>query len=283
MQIHVLGPLWLHHDGRPVTPTAPRSRSVLALLLLNAGRSVAVSALSQELWGDSPPAGAQATIQTSVGQLRRLFGRALGMPSAEVARRVLVTTPGGYLFRNDGDEFDLRTYEEVATAGRDALASGENGVAADMLMTARKLWRGPVLADVTHGCLLEPLVGRLEQARLATTEQSIEARLRMGRHQEVLSELAGLLDEHRLQENLYAQLMVALHRNGRREEALRVFGDLCGALADELGREPSQRLHRIQQAVLADDPALETTHRRDGPTQVPDLIAMQLMPDLTLA
>ncbi|MGA8115995.1 MAG: AfsR/SARP family transcriptional regulator [Actinocatenispora sp.] len=283
MQIQVLGPLMLQHEGRSVTPTAPKPRSILSLLLLNAGQTVAVSALSQELWGDTPPVSAQTTIQTYIVHLRRLFSQTLGIPSAEVARTILVTSPGGYLFRTDSDEFDLRTYEEVTAAGRNALAVGEDGVAADLLMTARNLWRGPALADVRHGRLIEPQTKRLEESRLTTTEQSIEARLRLGRHQEVLSELTGLLAEHRLHENLYAQLMVALHRSGRREEALRVFQDLRGAMAEELGLEPSKRLHRLQQAVLSDDPVLEVAPRADGLAQLLDQLTLRLPSDATVA
>ena len=51
MEIQILGPLVLAHAGAVATPTAPKPRSVLGLLLLNADQTVQVSALIQELWG----------------------------------------------------------------------------------------------------------------------------------------------------------------------------------------------------------------------------------------
>ncbi|WP_269476328.1 AfsR/SARP family transcriptional regulator [Phytohabitans suffuscus] len=62
------------------TPTAPKPRSVLALLLLQANQTVPVTALIQELWGHEPPASALTTLQTYVLHLRKLFSTALASP-----------------------------------------------------------------------------------------------------------------------------------------------------------------------------------------------------------
>ena len=82
--------------------------------------------------------------------------------------------------------------------------------------------------------------------------------------------------EHGLNENLCAQLMVALHRSGQRQEALAVFHRLSTSMIEELGLEPSKRLHLLQQAILADDPALEVAPRDDGLCQLLDQLALQL-------
>jgi DNA-binding SARP family transcriptional activator len=275
LQIRVLGPLTLTCGENSATPTAPKPRSVLALLLLQANQTVPVSALIQELWGHEPPASALTTLQTYVLHLRKLFSAALAVPPAEIAKSVLVTTPGGYLFRSESDDFDLARYERLATEGRHALAAGQNAVAAELLLAAQDLWRGPALTDVRAGALLQPQVKRLEESRLTTVEQSIEARLRLGRHQEVLSDLAGMMAEHRLHENLHAQFMVALHRSGRRQEALRVFQQLRATMTEELGLEPSKRLHLLQQAILSDDPALEVAPRTDGLAQLLDQLTVR--------
>ena len=272
MKIRVLGPMTLHHDDNSATPTAPKPRSILALLLLHANQTVPVSAMVQELWGDSPPVSALTTLQTYILHLRRALSAALGIPTSEVAKTVLLTTPGGYFLRSVSDDFDLHTYNRLVASGRHALAAGENGTATDLLLDARKLWRGPALADVRPGRMLEPQVKRLEESHLTTIEQSIDARLRLGRHQEVLAELSGLVSEYRLHENLYAQFMVALHRSGRREEALRVFQRLRGTMTEELGLEPSKRVHVLQHAILTDDPSLEVAPRKDGLVQLLDQI-----------
>jgi SARP family transcriptional regulator, regulator of embCAB operon len=270
LEIRILGPLTLSYDNRQLGPTARKPRSLLALLLLHANQPVPAAKLLQEMWGAEPPASALPTLQTYVLHLRKLFSAGLGIPAAEVARNVLVTGPGGYTFRAVPEHFDLFRYEHLTAEGRRALAEGRNELAADLLQQARNQWRGPALADVRPGPLVRPHINRLEESRLTTTEQSIEARLRLGRHQEVLPELAGMLAEHRLHENLHAQFMVALHRSGRRQDALRVFKELRTAMAEELGLEPSKRLQQLQRAILADDPALEVVPRADGLAQLLD-------------
>ncbi|HEY8473180.1 MAG TPA: AfsR/SARP family transcriptional regulator [Natronosporangium sp.] len=247
-----------------MTPTAPKPRSVLALLLLQANQPVPVPDLIQELWGDQPPASALTTLQTYILQLRKRFREALGLPTATVASTVLVTVPGGYQFRSTSDDFDLPRYQQLAADGRRELAAGNDALAADLLLQAQSLWRGPALADVPAGPVLQPQLKRLQESLLTTLEQGIEARLRLGRHQEVLSELAGLTAQYPLHENLHAMFMVALHRSGRRQEALRVFQQLRTTMIEELGLEPSKQLQLLQQAVLADDPKLDLSPRENG-------------------
>lgn len=264
MEIRVLGPLSVSCNGNPAVPTARKPRSVLALLLLQANQTVPVPDLIQELWGSEPPTSALTTLQTYVLQLRKRLADALAMPASAVASSILVTVPGGYQFRSTTDNFDLPRYQRLASEGQRALVAGNDALAADLLLQAQGLWRGPALADVPAGPLLLPQVKRLQESRLTTVEHSIEARLRLGKHQEVLSELAGLTAEHPLDENLHGLLMVALHRSGRRQQALRVFQQLRSAMVESLGLEPARQLHLLQQAILADDPRLDVTPPGDG-------------------
>lgn len=265
MEIRVLGPLSLACGGVSAIPTAPKPRSVLALLLLQANQTVPVPDLVQELWGGEPPASALTTLQTYVLQLRKRLAGAMAVPTSVVAASSLVTVPGGYQFRTtEADDFDLPRYQRLAAEGQQALVAGDDAQAADLLMQAQSLWRGPALADVAAGPLLLPQVKRLQESRLTTVEHCIEARLRLGLHQQVLSELAGLTAEHPLDENLHALLMVALHRSGRRQEALLAFQRLRASMIETLGLEPARQLHLLQQAILADDPRLDVSPPGDG-------------------
>ncbi len=275
MEILMLGPLVLSHNGRAATPTAPKPRSVLGLLLINADQTVQASTLIQDLWGASPPVSAATTLQTYILQIRKCLSGLLDISVSEVAKRVLVTMPGGYVLRAASAEFDRRAFDQFATAGRRALAAGENVEAATLLSRACALWRGPALADVCAGAVAEARLKALEQVRLNTLEQCIDARMRLGQHQDVLAELTLLVAEHSLNENLCAQLMVALHRSGQRREALSVFHQLRMSMIEELGLEPSKRLHLLQQAILADDPALEVAPRDDGLIQLLDQLDLE--------
>ncbi|HKT06026.1 MAG TPA: AfsR/SARP family transcriptional regulator [Rugosimonospora sp.] len=275
MEIRVLGPLLVRCGAALATPTAPKPRSVLALLLLHANQTVPVSALTQELWGHEPPASAHTTLQTYILHLRKVLATALAGTPTGVAKTVLITAPGGYLFQVAPDDFDLNRYQRLASAGRRALAGGDNASAAELLVQAQDQWYGPALADVRTGPLLQPQVQRLTESHLTTVELGIEARLRLGRHQELLPELSGMMAEHRLHENLHAQFMVALHRSGRRQEALRVFQQLRTTMTEELGLEPSKRLHLLQQAILSDDPTLAVAPRTDGMVQLLDQLSLR--------
>lgn len=275
MEISILGPLVLSHAGRTAVPTAPKPRSVLGLLLLNADQTVPASVLIRDLWGSSPPVSAMTTSQTYILQIRKCLGKLLGISISEVAKRLLVTVPGGYTLCAASAEFDRRTFDQLCATGRHALAVGENVEAASILSRACALWRGPALADVRVGAVAEAQLKALEQVRLNTLEQCIEARLRLGHHQDVLPELTFLVAAHGLNENFCAQLMVALHRSGQRQEALVAFHRLRTSMVEELGLEPSKRLHLLQQAVLADDPALEVAPRDDGLMQLLDHLGLQ--------
>src|SRR5690606_10816943 len=99
--------------------------------------------------------------------------------------------------------------------------------------------------------------------------------LRLGHHQEMLPELAGLTAQYPRHENLHAQFMVALHPSGRRQEALSVLQHLRTTMIEQLGLEPSKRLHLLQQAILADDPTLQVSPRDAGLAQLLDQLTLR--------
>ena len=58
-------------------------------------------------------------------------------------------------------------------------------------------------------------------------------------------------------ERRWELLMLALYRAGRQAEALDAYAECRRRLLDDLGLDPGTALRRMQQAVLAQDPALE--------------------------
>ncbi|MEU0787862.1 AfsR/SARP family transcriptional regulator [Streptomyces sp. NPDC006173] len=254
MEIDVLGPLGVRVNGVAVMPTAPKPRKVLALLALHVDRVLPVGLLIEELWGQRPPRSARTTLQTYILQLRELIGAAL-QPAAQdgvpvSAKDVLVTAPGGYLLRGGGGTSDVQKFERLAGMGYRAMDAEDFAGAARLLREALALWSGSALADVQTGAQLEMEVRRLEETRLCALYQRIEADLRLGRHRELLGELTVLVSRYRTHENLHGQFMLALHRSGRRGEALSVYQRLRQALVRDLGLEPSGGLRRLQRAIL---------------------------------
>ncbi|MCX5016678.1 MULTISPECIES: AfsR/SARP family transcriptional regulator [unclassified Streptomyces] len=261
MDIEVLGTLAVREQGVSVTPTAPKPRQVLALLALHADQVVPVSALIEELWAGTPPRSARTTLQTYVLQLRTLIATALeqgeggeGGEGRRTAKDVLVTLPGGYLLNSGGGTSDVREFDRLAGMGYRAMDAGDFPGAARLLREALSLWSGPAFADVQGGIQLDMETRRLEETRLCALDQRIEADLRIGRHRELLAELTVLASRYRTHENLHGQFMLALHRSGRRGEALDVYQRLRGVLVRELGLEPSAALRRLQRSILMAGP-----------------------------
>jgi DNA-binding SARP family transcriptional activator/ABC-type branched-subunit amino acid transport system substrate-binding protein/sugar lactone lactonase YvrE len=243
----LLGPLEVRDDGRPVHLGGVRQRSVLAILLLHAGRVVPADTLIDELWGDAPPADAASALQQHVSRLRRLLA-----PHA-----VVETIAPGYLVRPPPGGTDVARFEALRAEGRDHLAAGRADEAAEALRAALGQWRGRALADLAHEQFAVAAVEALEEERLEALELRVDADLALGRHAELVPELRTLVARHPLRERLRAQLVLALYRCGRQADALDAYADARRTLVDELGLEPGPDLRRLQDAVLRHEPGLE--------------------------
>ncbi|NUT52565.1 MAG: AfsR/SARP family transcriptional regulator [Saccharothrix sp.] len=255
MKIGVLGPLHLSDGNVACTPRAPKQRQVLALLLMNANRTVSVDEFIEELWEYHPPSSAVQTLQTYIMQLRKILSAEGGRSTDRAGR--LVTRDSGYEFTAEPDELDIDVFARLTATANQAVAKGEHATAAALFAMALDLWRGPALANVRTGPVLRARLVGLVESRLSALEQRIEADLKLGRHHALLSELSVLVERYPMHENLYAQFMLALYRSGRPAQALTVYGRLRRVLADELGLEPSPPMRRLHEAVLAADPILD--------------------------
>jgi DNA-binding SARP family transcriptional activator len=257
MDVSVLGPLEAHVNGKSFAPSAAKPRQILALLALQVGQVVTVPALIEELWGMNPPRSALTTLQTYIMQLRRRIEAALAETGAGTAKDVLVTRYGGYMLDVQPDDVDAYRYERMIAGGTKAMEDGDCDRASKLLRAGLDMWHGQALVDVQIGLRLQLEVTRLEESRLSALESRVDADLRLGRHNALLSELSVLGARYPTHENLCALYMIALYRSGRQWRALEVFKQLRQTLVDELGVEPSARLQHLQRAILSSDPALD--------------------------
>lgn len=252
MQIDLLGPFEVHlrrpGDETPVQITAAKLRQALALLAVNAESVVSTRQLIDELWPSGPPNTVRTIIQTYVYQLRKLFFR--GSESSPEAN-LLITRPGGYVLEVPRENVDIFRFQSLMQRGGKELRQGHAAHAAQLLRDALGLWRGPVPHDIASGPSLHGLALCLEEQRLEALSLRIEADLANDRHREIVGELRSLVSTHQLHEPLYIRLMEALHRSGRRGEALTVYRDLHQVLDDELGLEPSLEARKLQHSILA--------------------------------
>ncbi|MFD4173238.1 AfsR/SARP family transcriptional regulator [Streptomyces anulatus] len=259
MEIGLLGSLLVRRDGVDLTPSAPKLRQVLTLLVLNANALVSVDQLCAELWGEYPPLSAMTTLQTYIYQLRRKLRLSTGQAGAPFGScppreyPALLTRVGGYELRlSDKKSVDAYRFEQLVERGKTEYAGGQQESASRTLKEALALWHGQALVDVAAGERLSAWATQLEERRKSVLEQRFAIELDIGRHQAVLDELSAAFRAHPTHEAFAGQLMRALHRSGRRPEALEVYRSLRTRLVDDLGLDPSAALQRLHQEVLAD-------------------------------
>jgi SARP family transcriptional regulator, regulator of embCAB operon len=250
LKINVLGPLEARVNGQSIVPDASKPRQMLALLAIRAGRLVPVTELIEELWGERIPRSAVATIHTYVLTLRRRIRMAMPPAIQDDVKTILRTRRKGYTLDIPPNNVDVIQYHALATAGAQALAAGDYESASSMLHAALDCWRGAALVDVTTGPRLSVEVAWLEQSQLVATESRIEADLHLGRHHQILGDLAGLTARYPLHEALCEQYMTALTACGQKWRALEAFQTLRSSLVSSLGLEPSAHVHRLHHAIL---------------------------------
>ncbi|WP_049563532.1 AfsR/SARP family transcriptional regulator [Nonomuraea sp. SBT364] len=249
----------------PIELSATKIRTLLSILLLARSRIVSDSWIAEMLWGEELPTTSEAQIQIYVSRLRQKLG-------VSIARQ-----RPGYLMEIDPGTVDLLDFERLTRQGRQLLEKGEAVEAARVLSEALSLWRGPALSGATD---LLTAVERpsLEEAKLATLEDRVDADLLSGRHADLVAELTGSVSLHPWRERLRGQLMLALYRGGRQADAISVYEDLRSLLADDLSTEPGQELRELYGKVLVGDPELDAVGER--PAVTTRLRPGQLPPDL---
>jgi DNA-binding SARP family transcriptional activator len=261
IRFSLLGPVEAHLDGTRLPLGGPKQRAVLAMLLLNANRTVQVSQIIDGVWGADAPQRAVNTVQVYVSGLRRALDP---HPAADPAARLLTTHGTGYLLRADERSLDLLEFLSAAADGRRALAEGRAADGAARLRHALGLWRGRPLADVADEPFAETELAALEESRLATVEARVAADLAAGRDAELVAELRTLVAEHPLRERFRGLLAEALYRGGRQAEALAVFREARRVLAEELGVDPSPELQSLERTIL-EHGRLDRAHRDGRP------------------
>ena len=201
-----------------------RLRDLIIRLALAGGKPVSTAALAEAVWGDDLPADLANALQTLVSRARRALGGAGAVGQSAAGYRLAVTS----------DDVDALRFERLAADGtvEEALA----------------LWRGPALEDA--GAFAGPYAVRLHKLRLDATLTWLEREVAQGRAAAHVAELEALAAESPLNEKVATLLMRTLAATGRQAEALAVYEELRGRLADELGIDPGPDLRAAHLEVL---------------------------------
>jgi DNA-binding SARP family transcriptional activator/Tfp pilus assembly protein PilF len=255
----LLGPVRVLGDDGPVEIRGSLRRTLLAALLLHRGSAVSADRLGELVWARNPPVSVTASLYNQIMRLRQSLGA-----HGERIRAV----PPGYLIEVEPEELDLDEFSLLCGQARRASAYGEWARAAERYGAALALWRGEMLADVPalHG---QAAVHRFQEDRLVALQGRIDADLSLGRAEDLVGELRGLIDVHPLREAFHGQLMLALYRSGRQAEALEAYRDLRRATVGELGVEPGLSLQELHHRILRSDAGLNVARPEPAETSRP--------------
>jgi DNA-binding SARP family transcriptional activator len=244
MQVRLLGPVDVVVDGAPRPVRGLRRKVVLAVLAVHGGQIVSTSRLVDIVWGDDAPSTAINTLQHHISYLRNVLGD----------KGAILSRPPGYVLGVGGEAVDVQVAERLIRQGMHAADDVDR---ARYLAGALALWRGRPLVDMSGLIWTAAQVRRLDQLWLQATRTLIGTRLALGEHALVLPDLEQLVDDHPFDEQIHAQLMLALYRSGRQADALAMYQQLRRKLGNDLGIEPSQALRDLERAILRQDPALD--------------------------
>src|SRR3954447_3460719 len=120
MDFRLLGPLEVvNGDGPPLRLGGRKPRALLARLALDAGRTVSVDQLVDDLWGEDVPDSAVKMVHIHISALRK------ALPAG-----VLQTRPPGYALAVPAGALDVDRFERLRREGGAALDVGDAAKAA---------------------------------------------------------------------------------------------------------------------------------------------------------
>jgi predicted ATPase/DNA-binding SARP family transcriptional activator len=248
MEFEVLGPLRVRsEDGAPELG-ARAQHGLLAVLLTSPNVAISDSRLIDELWGDDPPASARHLLQVYASQLRRLLGELPDGPR-------IVRDGNGYALRVLPGELDAERFAAAVARAWELHELDPEG-ADRVLSEAMRLWRGAPFAGVRQPPAVREQAAYLERLHVEALHTWTDVRLGLGRHRELVPELASLVAEHPDDEALHAQLMLALYRCGRQAEALETARALQDRFRDDLGIELAPEVRDLYRRILLQAPEL---------------------------
>ena len=255
MELRILGPTEVRHDGSAVTLRGAKPRQLLVLLAMRPNRPVPAEELIEELWDGEPPPSAATALRVHVGRLRQVLEPARN-PSAPSGR--LPAGPHGYLLRIEPDELDVQRFERLLVLAREADANGDPSrgrAPADRSprpLARRRARRRPrSRRDPGRDRPARGATGRGHRGTGRDTARARRARPGGRRARVRLSRSIRCASGSR---KASCARCTAAAATPKRSAA---YADLAHRLDEELGLEPSARLRRLEEDVLLQRPTLD--------------------------
>jgi DNA-binding SARP family transcriptional activator len=250
VEFRVLGPTEIFADnGHRLTLTKPRYSAALCVFLLNQGVHLTHAYLAEAIWGADLPANPRGALRAIIYNLRKISG---------ISERLCTHTSGYVIQLREADVLDVSVFLGLGQEALEASRRADYASAVRLLEGTLAVWRTPPLADLPATAVMQPLAAELLERRLAAEEALVDARMALGDYAQLLPMLKALTAAEPLRERRWEQLMLALYCSGRQVEALHAYSRARDVLSSEFGLEPGEGLRRLQERVLAGDPALGT-------------------------
>jgi len=256
----VLGTVGVETAGGVVVEVRGNPRALLAALCVAPNRPRPADVLIDAVWGEAGVP--KSTLHVELSRLRRW------LRDQGVDDRVIETTGDGYLLRVATDELDATLLLDLVHRGREALEAAETERAQTFLDRAVELVGVPY-ADLRYAPPFDAAVGELEEAQAQA--QELLSQVHQARGRSDVGRLRRLVEEAPTREVRWQHLMIALYRDGRQTDALRVFRSAADRLA-AVGLEPSEGLVRLEDKILSRDPGLDPLSRMVLPAELTSFV-----------
>lgn len=230
--VRLYGPVGIETgDGKFVKAPGGTPAAILALLAARQS-PIETGELIFLVWGDEQPSTASASLRNHIARLNKAARTANLHPLVEHA------SVGYHLNR------------ALVTSDAEVIASA---LGTRSVFAMEHLCVGDPLAGAFRNVEIDALASRLTHLRTELREEVIERHLSAGNDDEVIRRVREELTHQLYNDRIVGQLMVALARSGKSQEALEAFQQHRTRLIEDLGIEPSAALVEIENKVLHGD------------------------------
>ena len=230
-------------SGQEVVFKTRKARCVLGLLLLSPGNRINREQLASLLWDPAPEALARSSLRQAIRELREV----LGPEDADLVEADRFTVG----LKGSAFDLDVRRFKElIATSAHDVTA----------LLSASALWQGELFGPAQPSAPVFEAWLQIERSQLrsvlttALTDQ-LEKLIAANSFTDtrVAEELVRIEPSHELAH----QFIMRFHAlRGDQSAALRQYGLLQQALAEELDSEPSEASNELLVAIKSGEVSL---------------------------
>jgi DNA-binding SARP family transcriptional activator len=222
-----------------------RSFQVLAFLASSPDLQAGREELEEAVW----PSDGERTIDRNFHPTLSHLRRALERQRGGSVPQPLLFRAGIYRLNPEIEwHIDLQDFNRLVVEGRELIARGEDGAAADCWQGAWKLYRGPFLQGYYQAWVMSRREA-CQQAYVELLRDLGDLSMRLERSEDALDSYRAVLLEDSLQERTHLAVMRLYAAQGRRDLVRRQYERLCTLLLDELGVEPLpetvQEYHRL--------------------------------------